>query len=284
MPARRARPHLPISVARRRGKTPAIDRTSERDALQITARVGLTARGVVYGVIGILALQLALGAGGRTEDQTGALRTIAHQPFGEALLIILAAGLACYAIWQAIRAAAGIGVDESGEVRNRISALISGGGYAVLCYAAVEILAGRQASGGSPRPATAGVLGWPGGPVLVTIAGAVVIVVGLYQAYKGLSRGFEKESDVERMAPGTRTVFVAIGAVGHVARAVTFGVIGYGLLKAAFDYSAQNAVGLDGALQKLAHATAGRALLGLVAAGFIAFAVYSVADARYHKV
>lgn len=259
-------------------------RTSERDALQVTARAGLVARGVVYGVIGILALELVLGSGGRTESQTGALRTTADQPFGEALLIVLAGGLACYVIWQVIKATAGVRLDEPGSLRRRISALISAGGYAVLCYAAIEILAGRGTSGGSPRPATAGVLGWPGGPILVAIAGAVVIAVGLYQAYKGLSRSFEKESDVEHMAASTRTAFGIIGVTGHVARAVTFVVIGYGLLKAALDYSARDAVGLDGALQKVAHATAGRALLGLVAAGFIAFALYSIADARYHKV
>jgi hypothetical protein len=67
-------------------------------------------------------------------------------------------------------------------------------------------------------------------------------------------------------------------------RAVTFALIGYGLIKAAFDYSAKSAVGLDGALQKLAHAAFGRPLLGLVALGFVAFALYSIADARYHKV
>ena len=154
----------------------------------------------------------------------------------------------------------------------------------MLCYTAIEIIAGRRASGQSPRQATAGILGWPGGPVLVAIAGAVVIIVGAYQGYKGLSRRFEEESDVEHMSSGTRRAFVAIGVTGHVARAVTFAVIGYGLMKAAFDYSAQNAVGLDGALQRLVHAPEGPVLLGLVAAGFIAFALYSIADARYHKV
>jgi hypothetical protein len=86
------------------------------------------------------------------------------------------------------------------------------------------------------------------------------------------------------MASGTRTAFAAVGVAGYVARAVIFVLIGYGLIKAAFDYSARSAVGLDGALEKLAHASLGPVLLAVVALGFVAFSLYSIADARYHKV
>ena len=262
----------------------AVSETSPRDALRAGARVGLVARGVVYGVIGILAFKLALGSGGKTESQTGALRTVAHQTFGDALLIVLAIGLAAYAIWRLIAGVAGIRPNEDGALQRRVSAVASGVVYAALCYTAVKIIAGGQGSSGSPRHATAGVLGWPAGPVIVAIAGVVLIGVGAYQGYKGISRDFEEDSDVGRMSSGTRTAFAAVGVTGHVARAVIFVLIGCGLIKAAFDYSAKSAVGLDGALQKLAHASLGPVLLGAVALGFIAFALYSIADARYHKV
>jgi hypothetical protein len=183
-----------------------------------------------------------------------------------------------------IAGVAGARPDEDGALQRRVSAIASGGVYAALCYTAIKIIAGGQGSSGSPRQATAGVLGWPAGPVIVAIAGVVLIGVGAYQAYKGISRDFEEDSDVERMASGTRTAFDAVGVTGHVARAVIFLLIGYGLIKAAFDYSAKSAVGLDGALQKLAHASLGPVLLGAVALGFVAFALYSIADARYHKV
>ena len=256
----------------------------QRDALKIAARAGLVTRGVVYCVIGILALKLALGSGGKTESQSGALKTIAHHPFGDGLLIVVAVGLGCYAAWRLVEGVVGSRPDEDGGLERRVSALVSGVGYAALCYTAIQILAGGHASSGSPRPATAGVLGWPGGPVLVAIAGAVVIVVGAAQGYKGWSRRFERESHLERMSRRTRRIFAALGMIGYLARAVTFLLIGYGLIKTAVDYSPSNAVGLDGALQKLAHAAAGPALLGVVAAGFVAFGVYSIADARYHKV
>jgi uncharacterized protein DUF1206 len=271
----------PLSTARAAVRGP-----SGNDAVRASARVGLVARGIVYGVIGILAFKLAIGSGGKAESQTGALRTIGHQPFGEVLLIALAIGLAAYAAWRLIDGVAGSPPRDDGALQHRVSAIAAGVGYAALCFVAIKLIVGAQSSSsnGSARHATAGVLAWPGGPVMVTIAGLVVIGVGVYQGYKGIARKFEEESQVERMSSGTRRAFTALGVTGHVARAVTFVLIGYGLIKAALDYSPRSAVGLDGALQKLAHASAGPILLGIVAVGFIAFALYSIADARYHRV
>jgi hypothetical protein len=257
---------------------------SGREGLQILAAIGLVARGLVYAVVGILAFKVAIGAGGKTTSQQGALKTIAKQPFGEMLLVALAIGLGAYAIWRVIDGIAGSRLDDDGVLQRRVSAFASAIAYAVLCVTAVKVLAGAHASNGSPKPATAGVLGWPGGPVIVAIAGLVVIGVGAYQGYKGIARRFLDDTRTERMGQATETAFTALGVVGHVARAVTFLLIGYGLVKAALDYSAKSAVGLDGALQKLAHASAGTVLLGIVALGFIAFALYSIADARYHRV
>lgn len=79
---------------------PAISGQADRPGIRGLARLGLVARGVVYGVIGILSLKLALGSGGRTESQTGALQTIANQTFGSVLLIVLAIGLVGYAVWR----------------------------------------------------------------------------------------------------------------------------------------------------------------------------------------
>jgi hypothetical protein len=262
----------------------AVRGRSGREGLQVLAAIGLVARGLVYAVVGILAFKVAIGAGGKTTSQQGALKTIAKEPFGEVLLIALAIGLGAYAIWRVIDGIAGSRPDDDGALQRRVSAFGSAIAYGALCVTAVKVLAGAHASNGSPKPAAAGVLGWPGGPVIVAIAGLVVIGIGVYQGYKGIARKFLEESRTERMGQSTEAAFTALGVVGHVARAVTFLLIGYGLIKAALDYSAKSAVGLDGALQKLAHASAGPLLLGIVALGFVAFALYSIADARYHKV
>jgi hypothetical protein len=123
-----------------------------------------------------------------------------------------------------------------------------------------------------------------GGPAIVALAGLVLIGVAVYQGYKGASRKFLQDSRTEAMSSAVKRGFSALGVFGHLARAVVFALIGYGLIKAAVDYSPHSAVGLDGALAKLAHSSYGPLLLGVVAAGLVGFAMYSIADARYRRV
>jgi hypothetical protein len=248
------------------------------------ARVGLVARGVVYLIIGILAVKLALGDGGKAVDQQDALKTIADQPFGRTLLILVAIGLAGYALWRLVRAAVGHGAEERDSGLERIAALDSGIAYAILCVTAVEIISGSGADSGTAKETTGGVLGWPGGTVLVGIAGAVLIGVAAYQAYEGLAKKFLDGAKTGEMSPSVRKGYTALGVFGHVARSVIFALVGYGLVKAAIDYDPQNAIGLDGALRELADASYGPLLLGFVAVGLAGFALYSIAGARYRKV
>jgi hypothetical protein len=268
-----------VPQARTQGERLA--RTREFEAL---ARAGLVARGVVYAIIGVLALKLALGDGGKATNQQGALRTIADRPFGKTLLVLVAIGLAGYALWRLFRAALGHGPEQHDSGSDRVAALASGIAYAILCVTAVKILVGASTGSGTPKKATGGVLDWTGGPLLVGIAGAVLIGVAGYQAYKGIKKKFLEDSKVEKMSHNVRRAFTALGVFGHVARAVVFALIGYGLIKAAIDYDPDKAIGLDGALLKLANASYGPWLLGLVAAGLVGFAAYSVADARYRRV
>ncbi len=249
------------------------------------ARAGLVARGVVFGVIGVLAFELALGSGGKATNQQGALATIAGQPFGRVLLVIVAIGLAGYAFWRLVSAAVGPRDSSDDGVRDRVPALASGIVYAALSFTAVKILFGEHATSGAsnPKHATAGVLGWPGGPVLVTITGLILIGVALYQGYEGVGRKFCEEARTEEMAPGIRRAYTALGVFGLLARMVVFLLVGYGVIKAALDYDPRSAIGLDGALQKLAHSSYGPALLGIVAVGLIGFALYCIADARYRR-
>jgi hypothetical protein len=248
------------------------------------ARAGLVARGAVYLVIGVLALKLALGDGGKATNQTGALKTIADRSFGETLLILLAIGLAGYALWRLVRAAVGHGAEQRDSASDRVSALASGIAYSILAVTAVKIVADAGAGSGTPKGTTGGVLDWTGGTALVAIAGAILIGVAAYQAYKGVAKKFLEDAKTGQMGPSVRKGYTALGVFGHVARAVVFALIGYGLIKAAVDYNPKEAIGLDGALRQLADASYGPALLGLVAVGLTGFGVYSMADARYRKV
>jgi hypothetical protein len=257
----------------------------QSSTFEVLARAGFVARGLVYAIIGVLALKLAFGHGGKLTNQQGALKTVAHQPFGTVLLTLVAIGLVGYSIWRLVRAAIGHGPEGSDTGFERLAALASGLAYGALCLLAIEILvSGHGSTSGSPKQATAGVFGWPGGTWIVGIAGVVMIAVALYQGYRGISKKFLKDSKVEEMTPEVKKWISRLGTVGHLARMVVFGLVGIFLLKAAIDYNPKQAVGLDGALAKLTHYSYGPLLLGVVAAGLIAFAVYSLSDARYRRI
>jgi fumarate reductase subunit D len=270
----------PVQHARSGG-----EKVARSDAFELLARAGFVARGLIYGIIGILAIKLALGAGGKTANQKGALKAIAHQPYGKVLLILVAIGLGGYALWRIIHALLGHGPEDSDTTFDRVAAGGSGIVYAGLCAIAVEILldAGSSSSGNTHKT-TAGVFGWPAGTWLVGLAGAVMIGVGLYQGYRGVTREFLEDSKTEEMSPTVRRWIKWIGTFGHLARMVVFGLVGVFLIKAAIDYNPNKAVGVDGALAKLAHNSYGPFLLGIVAAGLIAFGAYSLSDARYRRI
>ena len=217
------------------------------------SRSGFVARGLIYAIIGVLALKLALGHGGKLTDQQGALHTVAQQPFGKVLLTLVAIGLGGYALWRFVRAAMGRGPEGSDTGFDRVAALASGLVYLGMCVIAVRILAGSPKASASPDKTTAGVFGWPAGTWIVGAAGLVLIGVGLYQGYRGLTKDFLADSKTEEMGPLTRTWIGWIGLVGHLARMVVFTLAGAFLVKAAVDYNARSAIGIDGALAKLLH-------------------------------
>jgi hypothetical protein len=275
-----AKTTAPVRTARVQGEKVAHSR-----GFEWLSRAGFLARATIYAIIGILALELALGVGGKTTNQQGALETIARQPFGKVLLIVVAVGLAGYAGWRFTRAALGHGPEGSDDALDRVAALGSGIVYAGVCAIAIEIL--RGSAGSSSRQthkATAGALGWPAGTWLVGIAGAVLIGVGLYQGYRALSRDFLEDAKVEQMGPLVQDTYSWLGAFGYLARMVVFVIAGAFLIKAAVDFDPGKAVGLDGALAKIANQAYGHVLLGVAAAGLVAFGLYSLADARYRRI
>jgi hypothetical protein len=270
-------PRATINTGQRHG-----EQIARSTPFEWLARAGLLARGVIYGLIGLLAFELAIGAGGSTTSQQGALHEIAQQPFGKVLLVLTAIGLAGYSIWRFVRAAIGHGTEDSESTLERLGGVVSGIGYAILCATAIEILIGS--GGGGTSQTTGGILGWPGGVWIVGIAGIVTIGEGLEQGYRGFSKKFLEKSKTVEMSAAAKTWFTRIGVLGHLARMVVFVLIGYFLVKAAIDYNPDAAVSLDGALTKVASASYGPVLLGIVAAGLAAFGLYSILDSRYRKV
>jgi hypothetical protein len=253
-------------------------------AFEVLSRIGFVARGLMYGIIGLLAFDLAVGNGGKITNQQGALRTVEHQPFGHVLLALVAIGLGGYSLWRLFRAALGHGPEGADSGIERLGALGSGIVYGVFCAIAVSLLMSSGGSSGNAKKTTKDVFSWPAGHWLVGAAGLVMIGVGIYQLIRGVRQKFLDDSKTGQMRPAVKKWFTVLGTVGHVARAVVFGLVGIFLVKAAFDYKADEAIGLDGALAKLYDRAYGPWLLGTVAAGLIAFAIFSTIEARYRRI
>jgi hypothetical protein len=264
------------------------DAQSGRGWYTVLARTGLVAKGISYGLVGVLAIKLALGDGGKATSREGALSSLARHGFGKVVLILLALGFAAYALWRFVQAVAETEDSSAkGEARKwgkRAGYTGRGLVYAGLTYSTVQLLAagGRQESQDAKAHKTAAtLLSWPGGKELVGLLGALVFAAGMWNAYRGITRKFEERWPGGRAAQAWA---VPVGVAGHLARAVVFALIGIFLVKAAIDYKPKDAIGLDGALQKLAHASYGPLLLGITAAGLVAYGVVCLVDARLRDV
>jgi hypothetical protein len=263
------------------------DRGSGQNWLARLARAGMVAQGVMYLLVGGLAIELALGAGGKTTDQRGALHTIADEWYGLGALLALAVGFAGYALWRFAVAVLGEKIESEEDVglAKRLLYAARALVYASLCYSALALVLTRDGGKSTTEDeATATVFDWPAGRWLVGAAGMAIVGYGLWNGYRALSRNFEKDLKVEQMSSGERRLICAVGRAGFAARGIVFTLIGIFVVKAALEYDPNEPVGLDGALQRLSEQPYGRALLGTVAAGLIAFGIFSLARARYREV
>jgi len=263
------------------GSMPLRRRDGEK-LIEWLVRAGFVTRGITYGVVGGIALALALGAGSEpaAPNQQGALALIARAPLGRVALFVIAASLLAYALWKLWQA---FGADRE-KPWDRIANLAGGVVYLGFFAIAVRVLTGDGSSGSSePKHAAAGVLGWPGGRVLVGAAGVVLIAISLYQIYSAVQKDFVRTSRIEQMDRAGRSWFVILGWVGLISRSLVFALIGYFVLRTAITYDPAQTVGLDGALARIHGEPLGPFLLGLAAAGLVVFAVFSVLEARYRE-
>jgi Domain of Unknown Function (DUF1206) len=199
-------------------------------------------------------------------------------------LVIIAAGLLGYALWKLVQAAFGHGPEGGGgaDVKDRIANAAGGIAYLILCGVAVRVLLGSAGNSSSQtKHAAAGVLAWPGGQVLVGIAGVALIAISAYQVFDAMRLNFADEIKASEMTDAEYRLFMALGVAGLIARSLVFGLVGYFLLRAAIDFDPAKAVGVNGALAAVHHQPYGPWLLGVVAAGLITFAGFSLMESRY---
>ncbi|MBE9098292.1 DUF1206 domain-containing protein [Vacuolonema iberomarrocanum] len=247
-------------------------------------RLGYAAKGVLYLSVGLFALGESVGLSLPLLGTEGILRVVTRQPLGIFLLFLLAVGIAGYAFWRFVQAIADPEHSDTGSPLNTVQRLgyaMSGLSYASLVYAAAELMTAlQQEQDDTIEDLAAQLLESAWGVLLLLLAGLSVVGVGLVYVYGGLSGSYISQfkatchSHVETLATW-------LGQIGYTARGVAFTVIGIGLIQAALLAQPEAAGGLDVALEKVSDQPYGRIGLGIIATGFIAYALYALFASRY---
>lgn len=249
-------------------------------------RAGFLGKGVLYGLVAILAIGVAISGGGKAESQSGALATLADSGAGLVLLALVALGLAGYALYRLIEVFVGpVGEDGAKGWAERGASVVRTIVYGGLCFTAVQILLGSGGGGSSTKPSTITqtVLEQPAGQILVGIAGVILIGTAAYQAYKSISQGFMDDLKTNQMSSTERAWAERSGTAGYAARAVIYALTGGFLTKAAIESDSSDAKGLDGALQEIIQQPYGPVLMGIVAVGLLIYGFYCLFEARYRQ-
>jgi hypothetical protein len=254
------------------------------DSEQMTwvARLGMGAHGAVYVLLGVVALLVSAGSETRNVDQRGALSELASHTGGWIVLVALAAGFAAYAVWMLSRVVFGDGPRGKGKVL-RVESAFGFVAYALLTASTVSVLLGsRQSQEQSQQGISATVMSFPGGRILVGLAGLCIVGVAGYMLFQGLRTPFMK--NFRPLPAALEVVIRELGRVGSIGRAIVFGVVGVLVVSAAVSYEPQKAGGIDDAFRTALSQPYGRPMALAAAAALVAFGLYGLAEAAFRRV
>lgn len=257
------------------------------DKLKKVARTGYAAKGTVYAITGVLTFLAAFNLGGQKASKLQVLEFLDKQPFGNALLVLMGLGLACYAFWrftQSISDPEGIGDDKKGKAK-RVAFFISACiylGLAVLAILRVVNSGSSGSSGGSGSAQQSQFLATETGLIVLGIIGVAIVGAGIAQLVKAYKGTFTKHFDLKSMTEEKRRKTIKnSGYFGISARGVVFLIIGYFAINAALSSNPSEIKTTAEVFSFLQDSSYGAWLLGLVAAGFVGYAVYMFMMARY---
>ena len=253
------------------------------------ARIGYFAIGIVYLIAGVLTAAAAVQDRMNTTDRDEALAFILDKPFGKAVLLLMAIGLAGYSLWRITSAF--VDSDRRGReamgLAKRAAAFISGVVYGAVMIQMVRLVMG-YGSGGSDNAEAAqsasSVMELPFGRVLVAVAGVVLVATGVYQLAQAFKSKLSRRLDLSTLSPQTRAAIVQVSRFGIAARGIVFAIVGISLVMAAVRYDPSAARGLSGALIEISQQPFGHFLLAIVAIGLAAFGVHAIVNGLYRKI
>ena len=263
-----------------------LSRTNTQHGMQQGTRtaglVGLVARGALYIALAVLALELVFGDRSESADPRGAMHDLAHTGFGVFVLVILALGFALFALLHLYRAIRNPDNKTSRRVNDVFWAVVNG----FLAVLAASFLFTSKSSGDTDqtdKTLTAKVMDMSGGRLLVGAVGLALLGYGVYLVWRAFSDDRQDERAVLEAAPNETPMVRALSRIGNVARGAILGFIGVLVLTAAIQHDPNETEGIDGALKRLLAHGWGEVAVFLIALGFAAFGVYSIARAWVNR-
>jgi hypothetical protein len=261
---------------------------SERPSIVKFGRIGWVAKGLVYGLTGVLALLLGIhavrGTSGSDDEAspTGAIARIAETSFGVTLLIVLAAGLIVYALWRLVSVVLPADNDLKAWA-TRGGYLVSALTYLVLAWTAITFVRhpANPADGEDTKVESFSrdLMGRSFGREAVAAIGVFLIVIAAVFVWKAVSASFTKQLLPGDVGPFSHRMIVILGRIGWVGRAGMMALIGFFLTRAALRFDPEDAQGLDGSLRQASASTVGTILVIAVGVGLLVYGVFCVVSA-----
>ncbi|MFD3547110.1 DUF1206 domain-containing protein [Streptomyces sp. NPDC058655] len=253
---------------------------------KVAARTGLVARGVLYVLVGVLAVRIAFGEGGQEADRQGALQELAGKPFGSALVWAVGIGLVCMMLWRLSEAVFGATGPDGGKTSKRLASAGRAVFYGVVAFSVLSFATGSGGQSGDQqsRDMTSKAMELPGGPWWVGAVGVAIAVAGVVIAVQAARRTFRKHLAMQGVSEAVRKGVEVLGVTGGVARGTVFAAAGGFVVYAAVRFDPSEAKGIDDTLRSLTQTPAGPWLLVAVAVGLVLFGVFSFAMARWRRV
>jgi hypothetical protein len=251
----------------------------------VAGRIGLSAKGVVYCLSGLIALFAALHFQGKTAKdagQKGIFNFVQDQPLGSPILLLIAAGLICFTFWRMVQAFADTehkGSDKKGLAK-RSAYLYSGLLYAAVAWYAIKLVLKQSDSGDGQQGYVSRLLSLPYGQWIVGAVAVGLFITGVYQLGRAFSGKYKKY--VRSALHNDAAQWIStVGVAGYSARGIVWLILGWLFLKSAFNANAGYVGGTDKAFAWLQNGWYGSLLLGIVALGLICYGIFMLLRARY---
>lgn len=249
------------------------------------SRIGFSAKGSVYILIGLISMMAAIGIG-KKNGQQGAIASVASKPFGEIILWLIVLGLTGYITWLITQVL--IEPNHDGPkykgIFIRIGYLFAASFYVGLGIK-FSIIAFRSGQTDDSTQIWMGkLLDMPIGRLAIAITGLSIFVYAMIQLILGITGTFTKKLNTKQMKQKEMIITNQIGRIGFIARGITFGVLGGFLVNSGWTAETSQATGIDSALAQISQEPFGQVLLGILSSGLFLYGVYEVLEGKYRNI